>query len=116
MVESHLLPFAKRLLCLGVFSEEAIERTHHQAVVLSKFTNVSDFKASSEQTEKRKLQQSVGLVRAVNSKIGAERKWSLTDEKAEEKVEREEKRRAERKAQHYKDIVVENVFDDCVVW
>ena len=44
IAECHFVPAMKKLRVLGLFSEESIERTHHEAFILHSKTNNNDFK------------------------------------------------------------------------
>ena len=64
----------KQLRVLGLFSEESIERTHHEAFILQGKTNNNDFEKTQEQVEKRRHMKLSPGVKHAHSKIKFGRK------------------------------------------
>ena len=67
----------KKLRVLGLFSEESIEWTHHEAFILQGKTNNNDFEKTQEQVEKRRhMKLSPGVKHAHNNiKLGRKRNF-----------------------------------------
>ena len=55
ILECHIVDAMKKHRFLGLFAEEAIERTHHEAKVLQEKANNNDFAASQEFIETRRM-------------------------------------------------------------
>ena len=64
ILECHIVDAMKKHRVLGLFSEEAIERTHHEAKVLQGKANDNDFAASQQFIEtRRRMGQSAEVIK-----------------------------------------------------
>ena len=74
IAECHFVQAMEKYRVLGLFSEEAIERTHHEASVLQGKANNNDFKASQEFVSTRLVMGQSPEVKEVKKKLVGNRK------------------------------------------
>jgi len=90
ILECHIVDAMKKHRVLGLFSEEAIERTHHEANVLQGLANSNDFVASQQFIETRRLMGQSAEVITNKSDVQDNRKRRfgvMSSEKKRVKVE-----------------------------
>ena len=74
IAECHFVQAMEKYRVLGLFSEEAIERTHHEASILQGKANNNNFKASQEFVSTRLMMGQSPDVKEVKKKLVANRK------------------------------------------
>ena len=109
ILECHIVDAMKKHRVLGLFSEEAIERTHHEANVLQGLANSNDFVASQQFIETRRLMGQSAEVITNKSDVQDNRKRRFGVRSSEKKKEKKEVK-AELKREAYSMPLVD--FDE----
>ena len=111
IVECHIVDAIKKYRVLGLFSEEAIERTHHEANVLQGLANNNDFKATQTFVETRRMMGQSAEVITAKATIEDSRKRKFcvrSIDKQKAKIEM----KAEKKHKMYTAPVIDINNDD----
>ena len=74
IAKCHFVEAMEKYRVLGLFSEEAIERTHHEVSVLQGKANNNDFKVSQEFVTTRLVMRQSLDIKQVKKKLVANRK------------------------------------------
>lgn len=108
IMECHLLPFLTKIHVLGLFSEEAIERTHKEAHEYAQRSNSNEFETQEKFTEQwRNVAQSAG-VQKVKKTIEDTRKRKFKEASLVRRDEKREEKVQARKTKREKGITLDN--------
>lgn len=84
VLESHIPDQMARFLCLGLFSEDPIERLHHiELTKLRLWSNIRDYYAVEEHIDKTTAAAHTSAVNAIRAEVGDRTKRRLSPESIE---------------------------------